>query len=102
MAAWPYSTARWQRLRMAKLADSPLCEACKPMEIIVAADVVDHVKAINKGGDPFPPLDGLMSMCASCHNAKTNAKDARTGSTFKRAIRGYDLSGNPIDPEGWA
>ena len=23
--------------------------------------VVDHVIAINNGGDPFPPLDGLMS-----------------------------------------
>lgn len=87
---------------MAKLMADPLCEACKPLEIIVVAEVVDHVKAIASGGDPFPPLDGLMSMCASCHNHKTNAKDKATGSTFKRAIRGYDVDGNPIDPEGWA
>ena len=29
------------------------------------ASVVDHIVPINAGGDPFPGLDGLRSLCAS-------------------------------------
>ncbi|MBB4063264.1 hypothetical protein [Gellertiella hungarica] len=65
------------------------------------ADVVDHVVAINKGGDPFPPLSGLMSMCEPCHNIKTNAKDHPNASGFRRALKGFDVDGNPLDGEGW-
>ena len=30
MAKWPYSTARWKRLRLAKLAQDPVCQYCPP------------------------------------------------------------------------
>jgi 5-methylcytosine-specific restriction endonuclease McrA len=62
---------------------------------------VDHIVAINKGGPAFPPLDGLMSMCEACHNAKTNAVDHPNASGFRRALKGFDLEGNPIDGDGW-
>jgi 5-methylcytosine-specific restriction endonuclease McrA len=106
MSKWPYCTAQWQRLRAAALSAQPLCEHCLRLEIIEPATVVDHVKSIASGGDPFPPLDGLASLCVSCHNHKTNAIDATgraTGASsgFKRAVRGYDLDGNPIDSTGW-
>jgi 5-methylcytosine-specific restriction endonuclease McrA len=73
---------------------------------IEIAEAVDHVKSIASGGPAFPPLDDLMSLCSSCHNSKTNAKDrkhARTGrsSGHRRALKGYDVDGNPIDPEWW-
>lgn len=101
MAAWPYSTATWQRLRTAKLSANPLCEACLRREVVEPADTVDHIIAIEKGGEPFPPLDGLMSMCEPCHNIKTNAVDHPNASGFRRALKGFDVDGNPIDPEGW-
>lgn len=101
MSKWPYGTAQWQRLRAAKLSDQPLCEVCILREVVEVATVVDHVTAIAKGGDPFPPLSGLMSMCEPCHNAKTNAVDHPNATGFRRALKGYDVEGNPIDPEGW-
>jgi hypothetical protein len=100
MAAWPYSTARWQRLRMAKLMDTPLCEACERRGVIVGADAVDHVVAIEAGGNPFPPLEGLMSLCWSCHSSKTGRVD-RGNKSLKRGLKGCDVHGNPLDPEGW-
>lgn len=101
MATWPYNTGTWKRLRLAKLKDQPLCEACLRREVIEPAVAVDHIIAIEKGGEPFPPLDQLMSMCSACHNSKTNAVDHPSASGFRRALKGYDVHGNPIDPTGW-
>lgn len=101
MTAWPYGTPQWRGLRSLKLSTDPLCEACLRRDVVEAASVVDHVVAISKGGDPFPPLHGLMSMCEPCHNAKTNAVDHPNASGFRRALKGYDVDGNPIDGEGW-
>ncbi|RVO41072.1 HNH endonuclease [Sinorhizobium meliloti] len=101
MSTYPYNTAAWQALRAAKLSADPLCEACIRREVVEQAKVVDHIIAIAKGGDPFPPLSGLMAMCEPCHNAKTNAVDHPNASGFRRALKGYDVDGNPIDPDGW-
>ncbi len=97
MARWPYNTSAWKRLRLAKLAHDPLCYACTLRGLTVEAVAVDHMHAIAKGGDPFPDFDRLMSLCERCHNEKTAAMDgpnARNGRRFK----GFDASGNPIDP----
>jgi len=101
MTAWPYGTPQWRGLRAAKLSVQPLCEACLRREVVEEAKVVDHIIAIAKGGDPFPPLSGLMSMCEPCHNTKTNAVDHPNATGFRRAIKGFDVDGNPIDGEGW-
>lgn len=101
MSRWPYNTAQWQGLRSAKLSEQPLCEACLRLEIVTPAYAVDHIEAIVAGGDPFPPLVGLMALCEACHNSKTNAKDHPNAHGFRRALKGYDVDGNPIDPEGW-
>lgn len=101
MSVWPYNTAQWQGLRSAKLSNQPLCEGCLQLEIVTPAYAVDHIVAIAAGGDPFPPFDGLMSLCEGCHNHKTNAKDHPNAHGFRRALRGYDVDGSPIDPEGW-
>ncbi len=98
MAHWPYNTRTWQRLRQAKLSSSPLCYACELRGWAVAAVAVDHVKAIRAGGDPFPPLDQLMSLCERCHNEKTNAVDRPDRSASGRRFKGFDVRGNPIDP----
>ena len=71
MSDWPYDTARWQQVRCLKLAQNTLCEMCLKQSRLSVAVAVDHIIAISAGGDAFPPLDGLMSCCESCHNRKT-------------------------------
>ena len=102
MADWPYSTAAWRKLRLAKLASEPLCQPCKARDVLTSANTVDHIKPIADGGDPFPPLAGLMSMCERCHNEKTAANDRAQTKPFARKIKGVDAQGNPVDPsDGW-
>lgn len=68
------------------------------------AKVVDHVMAISAGGDPFPPLSGLMSMCEPCHSWKTNHEDRpdrkhKLGSAYK----GSAVDGGSLDPfDDWS
>jgi len=68
---------------------------------MVCANVVDHITSVASGGDPFPPLDRLMSMCPSCHSTKTNAKDNphAFGKRKGLAFKGCDINGLPIDSE---
>lgn len=96
MADWPYDTASWKRLRRLKLSESPLCETCGLRGRKVIAKAVDHVVSIASGGDAFPPLDGLRSLCTSCHSIKTNAMDRKGGKGI--AIKGCDEHGLPLDP----
>ncbi len=98
MADWPYNTQAWQRLRRLKLASNPLCEACEEMGHFVAANTVDHRKAISDGGAPFPALDGLAAYCPSCHSAKT-ARGSEAGAFRTRKPRkGCNADGSPLDP----
>lgn len=94
MAKWPYTTQRWQRLRRHKLREHPLCQACLQVGRTTPATVVDHRTPINKGGDPFPSLDDLASLCESCHNGKTRAE--QLGEDYFR--KGCDVFGRPLDP----
>ncbi|SRR6266705_5637863 len=101
MSVWPYSTRRWERLRRAKLRERPLCEACLQQGRIELAVAVDHRKPITKRAraerdvcEAFPHLDLLASLCASCHNAKSNAEQ-RGGDWLRK---GCDVFGRPLDP----
>ena len=96
-----YSTRRWRKLRMAKLADKPLCEVHLKRQHLVPATTVDHRVAIAAGGDPYPDLDGLMAMCTSCHSVKTNARDNphSFGKGYKAVFKGCGVDGRPIDPD---
>jgi 5-methylcytosine-specific restriction endonuclease McrA len=92
MAAWPYNTATWRDLRRAKLAAQPVCEQCEKRGLSVLAEAVDHIHELRHGGDPFPALSGLMSLCTACHSIKTNAVTAGRANVWK----GCDLAGNPL------
>lgn len=96
MAAWPYNTSAWKKLRAIKIASNPLCEACEKRGKFVSSKHVDHIKSIKSGGDPFPELSGLMALCHSCHSVKTNARDKAGGSGI--AFPGCGVDGLPIDP----
>jgi 5-methylcytosine-specific restriction enzyme A len=96
MSSWPYNTQRWKRLRRLKLVTDPLCEICTRIGLVEVATDVDHREPISKGGDPFPMLEGLASLCHSHHSMKTAAD--KKGERL--VIRGVDpLTGKPIDPE---
>lgn len=103
MAAWPYNTMAWKRLRASKLQAAPLCEPCMKDGRLVPASVVDHNTPVSKGGAPFPALEDLTSMCPTCHSRKT-AQDDRLGAsaTSKRRGRGVDpVTGKPLDRRHW-
>jgi 5-methylcytosine-specific restriction endonuclease McrA len=88
MATWPYNTQRWQRLRRLKLRENPLCELCLDSGVVEAATVVDHLVAIKKGGEPFPPLYAMLSLCAPCHSTKTRVIE-QLGRKISRAWLRY-------------
>jgi 5-methylcytosine-specific restriction enzyme A len=55
----PFSTRRGRRLRQAKLRSvDHLCERCRSLGVLVEAVTVDHVVALEDGGEPYPPLEG--------------------------------------------
>jgi 5-methylcytosine-specific restriction enzyme A len=94
MSSWPYDTRRWQRLRRQKLQCHPLCESCLQLGRIEPATAVDHRVPIKRGGEPFPALDQLTSLCVSCHNGKSRSE--QLGQDYMR--KGCDVFGYPLDP----
>jgi len=103
VAKWPYNTAAWLRLRRLKLEDAPLCEACGVMGRITPANHVDHRTPISGGGDPFPSLEDLASLCLPCHSAKT-ARGVEAGAVrTSKPRKGCNPDGTPLDPaHPWA
>lgn len=96
MAKWPYNTELWAKLRKRKLVTSPMCQPCAMRGRQTLANTVDHIVAIAGGGNPFPPLSGLMSMCGACHGTKTAARDRPGGHGV--AVPGVNADGLPVDP----
>lgn len=102
MAAWPYNTTTWKRLRRVKLAEQPLCVICERRGNLVGAVAVDHITPIRQGGPAFPELTGLMSLCERCHNEKSAGFDRTHGNVSGRRFKGCGADGNPVDPgDGW-
>jgi 5-methylcytosine-specific restriction protein A len=97
MAGRFYDKRAWRRLRLAKLAASPMCElrypGCKG-----AASEVDHRTAIKDGGDPLA-WDNLSSACKPCHSAKTSSVEVHGKASVH--IKGADAAGVPRDPAHW-
>ncbi len=97
MAKWPYCTSRWQQLRRVKLSTNPLCEHCIMIDVLTIADTVDHLVPISKGGEPFPPLEMLNSLCSSCHSAKTARGEEAGAVKTRKPRRGCTVDGRPLD-----
>jgi hypothetical protein len=97
MAVWPYSTARWKRLRLAKLRSDPLCEYC-PDGVATPANEVDHKSPINQGGAPFD-MDNLASTCSACHRGWKQSQDYEAARAQRRGYRiAVGADGWPEDP----
>ena len=64
--------ARWAKVRLAQLRESPVCQHCHD----AVAVLVHHVKPIAEGGDVYDP-NNLLSVCASCHRKIHRELDKR-------------------------
>lgn len=84
-----YSSYRWKKLRKQYAESQPLCEHCLKFDIVTPLAVVDHVKEIQHGGEPYD-INNLQSLCHSCHNQKT-AKERRK---FEKRKKGFASMGD--------
>lgn len=76
-----YATRAWRRLRLAKLADSPLCEMCLQRGFVKVAIDVHHKRSFMSvtGAERDAcayDYDNLMSLCKECHQQIHNANGA--------------------------
>lgn len=77
-----YQSAKWKKLRLAKLMQNPLCEKCLAKGIVNPAIDVHHLDSfLNYSGlqrlDKAYDFNNLQSLCKDCHaelhiNGRTN------------------------------
>lgn len=67
----------WRKLRRLVLLREPLCRSCATKGIDRAAEHVDHIVPLDRGGTNAD--DNLQPLCQACHNAKTAAERGRPG-----------------------
>ncbi|MEL7226889.1 MAG: HNH endonuclease signature motif containing protein [Cyanobacteria bacterium J06576_12] len=65
-----HKTAKWRRASERQRRLKPLCEVCSAQRLTVPADHADHVIRLRDDGAPYDP-NNIMSLCASCHGAKS-------------------------------
>lgn len=70
-----YNSAKWHRIRAAKLRRDPLCETCEEDGSVVEATEVDHIDGDRENND----RGNLRSQCKPCHSRKTVLQDGGFG-----------------------
>jgi 5-methylcytosine-specific restriction enzyme A len=70
----------WRKLRLAILAEEPLCRWCLAEDRLVAATEVHHVIPIAKRPDLRLDRANCVPLCAPCHSAHTRAEQLRGSS----------------------
>lgn len=65
------------RMRLFRQAN-PLCAQCKRERKLTPSACVDHIKAIQDGGQVYDPAN-LQALCDSCHSKKTIAEQQGRG-----------------------
>jgi len=58
-------------IRRRQLEREPLCRACTARRRVTAADEVDHIVPLFRGGTDHE--SNLQSLCIPCHQAKSEA-----------------------------
>jgi 5-methylcytosine-specific restriction protein A len=69
---------RWRQFSAVYLARNPLCVACHHKGRTTPASCVDHVKALEQGGEKYDE-GNLQALCHPCHSAKTVSCDGGFG-----------------------
>lgn len=67
------SGSKWQKIRRRQLEREPLCRQCKLERRTTAAEEVDHVIPLHRGGTHAE--DNLQSLCVAHHLIKTQAEE---------------------------
>lgn len=71
-----YQSTQWKNARAeAMTRTAGLCEDCLDMEMIVIADVVDHIISIKKDDTKSLDQGNLRPLCHAHHNRKTGSED---------------------------
>ena len=76
--------AGWQSLRAHQLEREPWCRACVARGRKTRATHVDHILSRRARPDLAADPANLQSLCAACHNAKTNRTDRGFGGPHGR------------------
>ena len=91
-----YKTAQWQRVRLAQLADEPLCRMCKAQGRITLATVCDHIDPKTKETPEGFYAGPFQSLCDDpryrCHSSRKQQQETKGYS----GELGSD--GLPVDP----
>lgn len=58
---------RWRKIRLAVLADEPLCRMCRERGRITEAKEVDHIDGNSRNNE----RDNLRPLCKPCHSGRT-------------------------------
>lgn len=66
-----YNNQRWKALRLRVLHNEPLCRMCTSRDLIVAAEVVDHIRPHRNDEQLFWDESNLQPLCYKCHALKT-------------------------------
>lgn len=77
---WPYNTERWKKLRAAKLALNPVCEACGAhvaLECHHSIPLTEHQREYRDERAGFPPPALLRTYCKPCHSRVTCGSSSR-------------------------
>ena len=79
-----YNSARWRKLREAKMISDPLCEMCLSRGVTRPATDVHHIQSFMEAEDmetrkvlAFDPTN-LMSLCDECHSRIHKRKNGAT------------------------
>jgi 5-methylcytosine-specific restriction enzyme A len=68
-----YNSGVWRKLRAAFIQSNPICVQCEQNDLVVIAEVVDHIVPLRKGGAALDEMN-LQALCHSCHNKKSSSE----------------------------
>ena len=64
---------RWNKLRASIFRIEPFCRLCAEAGRTRAAQELDHIRPLHKGGESWDQHN-LQPLCRACHAAKTQAE----------------------------
>ena len=71
-----YGTNRWTVFARRFKMNNPICVECEKVGMISPAEVTDHIKPINEGGEVWS-LENLQSLCRRCHDQKSASESRK-------------------------
>lgn len=63
-------SSNWDKVRLIKLRQDPLCEDCLKVNSVTPAKLVHHDKTVRERPDLTYNMDNLVSLCEACHGKR--------------------------------